>query len=69
MNSFPATNKIMQKTAPIEARLGENIEILERTLIATNFRLLGKYYAIGFGVFTLSIFTLIIFIRLAFKLF
>ena len=66
---FPQTNKIKNPNAPIEAEFGDNIKLLEEQLSKTNWKLLGKYYAVAFGILTVSTFILIVVIRFAFKIF
>ena len=65
---FPR-NKVRNPNAPLDAEFGDNIKLLEEQLNRTNWKLLGRYYAIGFSVFTLSLFILLVVIRLAFHIF
>ena len=61
---FPATNKI-HKEKPVDEQFGENAKALEEMLSKINWFYLNKIYFAGLGVFLVSIFLIIVVIRLA----
>lgn len=60
---FPKTNKYKQRQPESNAKL------LEAKLKETDWQYVGKCYAVGFATFTLSLFVLIVAVRLALTLF
>lgn len=65
---FPQTNKIHQEQ-PIDERFGENAKALEEILSKINWRFLLKVYFAGLGVFLLTLFLIIVIVRLALIIF
>lgn len=60
---FPSTNKI--KKPVIDQNAGENLALLEQKIQKANWRYLLKAYAVILGVVLVSLFLLIVVIRLA----
>lgn len=66
--NFPSTNKVRNPNAPVEVEFGDNLNLLEKRLSATNWNALIKYYSIIFGVVTLSVAIFIFIIRVVFAI-
>lgn len=69
MTIFPKGNKYRNPNAPVEADFGDNIKLLEERLESINWKQIGRYYAIGFCTLIVSLFLLIVTIRLALHIF
>jgi hypothetical protein len=65
--NFPDTNKI--RKPEIEEDMGENVKLLNDFIERHNWKKLINFYRLAFGIVTVSIFVLIVVIRLAFKVF
>jgi hypothetical protein len=65
--NFPDTNKI--RKPEIEEDMGENVKLLNDFIERHNWKKLINFYWLAFGIVTVSIFVLIVVIRLAFKVF
>jgi len=66
MGYFPRTNKIHRE---IEEKVGDNLKLLEDRLKTINWIVFLKSYFSFFGVLLVSIFLLIVVIRLASNIF
>ena len=63
---FPPTNKYDQN---LEDKFGENAKLLEEFLNRIQWKVIAYHYWVFFGQFLLSIFLLIVIVRLAMVLF
>lgn len=66
---FPNTNKHRNSSAPVEGEFGDNLKELENRMKQVDWRYIGYAYAIGFSIFIVSIFILLVTVRAAFHIF
>jgi hypothetical protein len=66
---FPKGNKHFNPEAPLDVEFGDNMKLLEERLAGTNWRRIGRFYAIGLATLLVSLFLLIVTIRLALHIF
>lgn len=59
---FPSTNKVHRD---LNESFGDNAKILEEKLRSVEWRFFLKFYAAAFGIAVLSLFVLIVVVRLA----
>lgn len=66
--NFPQTNKIKQ-TQNTEDKFGENVKALDEILNKINWRFFAKVYFSLLGVLLISLFLIIVIVRIAFLIF